>query len=125
MLPLSAQTAAALTGAFALAGCMTLHIDSGDADLRIVRHIGVLHVEVQAPERAVVGSLSGLGLAATPLGWSAGYTRQRWAAMGPQCRAVVWMDGTPDSTTREELRHVAGLCLLDGSPLQLTRESTR
>ncbi len=123
-LPVPVRTAAALLSVVALAGCMTVHIDAGDADLRVVRHVGVLHVELQSPQRAVVGTLSGIGLAGTPLGWSAGYTRQRWAAIGPQCRAVVWLDGPPDRATREDLQGVAGLCLLDGTPSHLTQEST-
>lgn len=112
-LPVPLRIAAALLSVVALVGCMTVHIDAGDADLRVVRHVGVLHVELQSPQRAVVGTLSGIGLAGTPLGWSAGYTRQRWAAIGPQCRAVVWLDGPLDHETRRDLERVARVCLLD------------
>ena len=103
-------------GVLSLSACMTVHIDAGDADLRVVRHVGLLHVEVKAPERAVVGSLSGIGVAGTPLGWSAGYTRQRWAAIGPQCRAVLWIDGPLDADTRADLERVARVCVLDAIP---------
>ena len=100
-----------------LAGCVTVHIESADAPVRVVRHVGLLQIELAAPEAAIAGSLSGVGLTATPMGWSAGYTRQRWAALGPACRAVVWLDRAPlDAPTRDALAAAAGVCLLDEPP---------
>ena len=93
---------------------MTVHIDAGDARVRTVRHVGYLQIDLASPDQAVVGALSGVGLAATPLGWSAGYTRQRWAAIGPECRAVLWADGADaGARLRDTLATVAGVCLAD------------
>ncbi|NRF69683.1 hypothetical protein HLB44_22005 [Aquincola sp. S2] len=94
---------------------MTVHIDSGEGDVRIVRHVGLLQVQVAQPERQVVGALHGIGLASTPLGLSAGFTRQRWTAIGPQCRAVLWVDGPEavDAAMRQTLAQIAGVCLVD------------
>lgn len=66
----------------ALAGCMNVRIESPGQPVRVVRHVGVLRVEVPAAQQAVVGSLTGVGIAGTPLGWTGGYTRLRWAALG-------------------------------------------
>ena len=96
-----------------LAGCVTVHIESKDGDVRTVRHAGLLQVQLASPEQAIVGSLSGVGLVGAPLGWSLGYTRQRWAVIGPECRAVVWLEpGDLNDRTRDALVRVAGLCLI-------------
>jgi len=111
--PLAAACGAALALA-ALAGCMTVRIESREADVRVLRHLGWLSIEVPTPDKAVIGSVSGVGLAATPMGWSAGYTRQRWAALGPQCRAVLWIDhGALDAATRQALSAAAGVCVAE------------
>ena len=100
--------------ATALSACMTVRIESRDAEVRVVRHFGLLQIDLQSPDKAVVGAVTGVGVAATPFGWSAGFTRQRWAAMGPQCRAVLWVErGEVDAATREALSSVAGVCLAD------------
>ena len=98
----------------ALPGCMTVRIESPAAEVRVLRHVGLLRIELPPHDKALVGALSGFGLAGTPLGWSAGYTRQRWAAMGPQCRAVLWVEqGEVDPATRAALSAVAGVCLAE------------
>jgi hypothetical protein len=103
-----------LAAASALSACMTVQIESRDAEVRVVRHFGLLQIDLQSPDKALVGAISGVGVAATPFGWSAGFTRQRWAAMGPQCRAVLWVErGAVDATTREALSAVAGVCLAE------------
>jgi outer membrane lipoprotein SlyB len=112
----SLAVSAILATALLLAGCVSLHVQSRDGQVRTVRHFGILHVQLANPEQAIVGSLSGVGLVGAPLGWSLGYTRQRWALMGPECRAVVWLDeGNVNSNTSEALAQVAGLCLISNS----------
>jgi hypothetical protein len=101
--------------ALLLAGCMTVRIQAGDEPVQVVRHVGLLQVALAAPEQAVVGRLQGLGLVATPMGWSAGYTRQQWAVMGPQCRALLWVSegGAVDAEMRRTLGQLAGVCLVE------------
>lgn len=98
-----------------LSGCMSLHLQAGDEQVTVVRHVGVLHVELAEPRRAVVGQLSGLGLSVTPLGLVIGHARQRFAAIGPQCRAVLWIDdaSTLDDALRRQVEQVAGVCLME------------
>ena len=113
--------AVGLVLACGLAGCMTLRIESREGDVRIVRSAGLLHVQLASPQQAIVGSLSGVGLVGAPLGWSLGYTHQRWAAIGPECRAVVWLeDGELNGATRAALARVAGLCLIAAPGTELT-----
>lgn len=98
----------------ALAGCMNVRIESPGQPVRVVRHVGVLRVEVPAAQQAVVGSLTGVGIAGTPLGWTGGYARLRWAALGTECRAVVFLEpgAQLDLQARRALAEVAGACLL-------------
>ncbi len=107
--------AVALGAGSGLSGCMSLHLHAGEDEVKVVRHIGLLHVELAAPERAVVGQLSGLGLSVTPLGLVLGHARQRFAAIGPQCRAVLWIDdaSTLDAAARQQIQQLAGVCLLE------------
>lgn len=97
---------------------MTVHIESAGVPVQVVRYVGLLKVEVAAADSAVVGDLSGVGIVGTPMGWSAGYTRQRWAALGPECRAVLWTtDATQaDAAVRGMLRTAAGACEVRSSP---------
>jgi len=98
-------------------GCVTVQIDTAGADPVVVRHLGWLQVQVNQPEQAVVGRLQGLGLVSTPMGVSLGFTRERWAALGPGCRAVLWAedDVAINETMRRTLAEAAGACLADGA----------
>jgi hypothetical protein len=108
---------ACAAAAWGLAGCVTLRIEGDDGSVRVVRDVGVLHVEIAEPKRAIVGSLSGFGIVGAPLGWSAGYTTQRWALLGNDCRTVVWpAPGGIDERTRADLIRAAGVCLLADGP---------
>lgn len=104
-----------LVGGSQLSGCMSLHLEAGPHDVKVTRHLGLLHVELRSPERAVVGQLSGLGLALTPLGLVLGHARQRFAALGPQCRAVLWIDDASalDEAARRHVQQLAGVCLVE------------
>jgi len=105
--------AAGVGFASALAGCVTVHIEAKDGEVRTVRHAGVLHIELAQPDQAIVGSISGIGAVSAPLGLSLGYTRQRWAVLGPACRVVAWLPpGAMNDPTRDELARAAGVCLI-------------
>lgn len=107
-----------------LTGCMTVQIESDDSQIKILHHIGFLRIELPQPDKAIVGALYGVGIVATPMGWSAGYTRQRWAAIGPQCRAVLWVNGNVDASVRRDLEQVARVCLVeDGAAVKSERDS--
>jgi len=96
-----------------LGGCMSVYITDAEGEVRVSRGVGLLRVEVSGPKRAVIGSVEGIGLLSDPLGWSAGYTRQRWALLGDDCRSVVWPGpGGLDERTREALARAASLCVM-------------
>ena len=86
--------------------------------------MGILHVQLVNPEQAIAGFLSGVGVVAAPLGWSVGYTRQRWALIGNGCRAVVWLaPGQIDEKMRSDLVRAAGVCLLEDEGVARTEAS--
>lgn len=101
---------------------MTVHVDAGGQPVTVLRHVGLLQIQAPPPaspgEQAFVGDLRGFGLFATPAGITLGYTRERWAIMGSQCRAVLWMDehGHLDEALRKQLAQINGLCLLAPPP---------
>jgi len=96
-----------------LGGCMSVYITDARGDLRIERGVGLLRVELTGAKQTVVGSVEGFGLVSDPLGWSAGYTRQHWAWLADDCRAVVWPGpGGLDKRTREALARAAAVCLV-------------
>lgn len=110
----AAAAVAAAAATLALSACMTVVIEARDGQVRVERGFGVLRVELPAAETAITGAVSGTGIAFTPLGWHIGYARQRWAAMGPQCRAVVWLDGTQlDAASRRWLGTLPQVCPLE------------
>jgi hypothetical protein len=107
---------AAAALAACLSGCVTLRLEAPDGGVQVVRGFGVLHVALPSPETAVVGMVSGVGIVDAPLGVSLGYTSQRWALLGPECRTVAWAPpGGFTDATRSLLVHAAGACQLSSS----------
>jgi len=98
-----------------MAGCVSVHSTQANGHVQTIRQFGVLKVEVRDPQQAVMGSSAGFGVIGSPLGWSVGYTQQRWALMGAGFRAVVWAAPgvVVGASTREELAHIAGVCLIE------------
>ncbi|WP_326543089.1 hypothetical protein [Pseudorhodoferax sp.] len=92
--------------------CMSVHITAGEGEVRMSRHFGVLSIELAEPKAAIAGEVLGVGVIGSPLGWSIGYTTQRWALLGEGCRAVIWTSGGDlDPLVVQEARHAAGVCL--------------
>ena len=77
--------------AFITAGCASVRIDSPSGEVRLEHRWGVLSVVVDGPTTSHVAEIQGLGITSTPMGWSAGITRQSWASLGPECRLVIWV----------------------------------
>jgi hypothetical protein len=93
--------------------CVNVRIEAGADEVRVVRNFGAIKIELAQPRQAVTGTISGVGLVAAPLGWSLGYTFQRWAVLGDGCRAVVWVDAPPlDAQTLRDADRAAQACLL-------------
>lgn len=103
-----------LAAALGLSACMTVLIQAPDGAVRVEHGLGFLRIELPSTQTAISGAVSGVGMAVTPLGWHVGYARQRWAVMGPQCQAVLWLDSaTLDAGTRRWLSALDQVCALD------------
>ncbi|MDM0053009.1 hypothetical protein [Variovorax sp. J22R115] len=107
-------------------GCISVHIADSTGQVQTIRQFGLLKVEMANPQQSIVGSMTGVGVIDAPLGWSVGYTRQRWALMGPECRAVFWAapGSAIDENTRIELAQVAGVCLIQDETTSLSTSLT-
>lgn len=106
--------AAGLIAVGASAGCVTLQVVAPDGQVRVTKHLGALLVGLASPDQAIVGTVSGIGVVGAPLGWTLGYTQQRWALIGSDCRALLWVP--PDGLAQplqDDLVRAAGVCLLD------------
>ena len=115
--PLAFLRAAALLCASVVSGCVSVRIEGPDGGVRVVRSVGLVMIDVAQPRTAVTGSISGVGIIQAPLGWSAGFTRQRWALLGRECRAVIWPPpGGLDEETRAAIGRTAGVCLMADDP---------
>lgn len=74
-----------------LSGCATVRIETNNELVRIERHWGVLTLEIVEPKKIQVVEVIAFGMIRSPFGWSAGYSHQTWAALGPECRLVLWV----------------------------------
>lgn len=102
------------------AGCVSVHITDTSGQTQVVRHVGYLQIQVP-PGAAVTGSVAGVGLVGAPLGWSLGYTKQRWALLGRGCAMAVWLpDGRVDPFILQSLVGAGGACVLDADGTRLT-----
>jgi hypothetical protein len=100
-------------------GCTTIRVESADDHVRIVRHFGVLAVSVGEPTTSHVAEVTGVGLVRSPWGWSAGYTHQSWAAIGPECRLVIWASTSDQHETARRLADPrTGICVAKALSLQ-------
>lgn len=94
---------------------MTVRIEARDSEVKVVRYFGFLLVDPQHASQGVVGEVRGVGIVGTPMGLSIGYTQQRWVAIGPECRVVLWTEGVLpiDEATKRALIDISGLCLAE------------
>lgn len=108
----------ALVACALLPACVSVQVDTQGQGVRVVRHFGLLQLELPQASRSVVADIRGVGLLSSPLGLTAGYTQQRLAWLGPDCRAVLWLEQgvVLDAATRAELGRLAGLCLVEALP---------
>lgn len=99
--------------ALVIAGCASVRIESASGQVRVEQHWGVLGVVVEGAATSHVAEIRSLGLAATPMGWSAGFTRQSWAALGPECRLVIWVSEAEHlAAIRRLIAASANICVI-------------
>lgn len=98
--------------ALALVACASVRIESGPDQVRVEQRWGVLAITVDDPAKSYVAKVESLGLLSTPFGWSAGFSRQSWAALGPECRLVIWVSQPEHLETARRLADPkAGICI--------------
>ncbi len=96
-----------------LNGCASIRVDAGGQAVRVERHWGVLAVTIDHASKSQVADMTALGLVSSPMGWSAGYSRQRWAALGADCRVVIWVTNSEAlSSARQFANSKPGICLI-------------
>lgn len=102
-----------LVFALAATGCASVHIESALGDVRIEQRWGVLGVVVDGAAPGYVAEVRSLGIASTPMGWSAGITRQSWASLGPECRLVIWVSEVEHLEAARRLQaSTKGVCVV-------------
>ncbi|WP_284447014.1 hypothetical protein [Fluviibacter phosphoraccumulans] len=99
--------------AIATVSCASVRIESASGEVRIEQRWGVLGVFVDGAATSHVAEVRGLGIASTPMGWSAGFTRQNWASLGPDCRLVIWVSQPEHLVTIRRLADAkTGVCVV-------------
>lgn len=102
-----------LVFALAASGCASVRIESASGEVRIEQRWGVLGVVVDGSAKSHVAELRSLGIASTPMGWSAGITRQSWASLGPECRLVIWVSEAKHLEAARRLQaSTNGVCVM-------------
>mgnify|MGYP003614032666 CR=1 FL=1 len=97
--------------------CASVRIESASGEVRIEQRWGVLGVVVGGPATSHVAEIKNLGIASTPMGWSAGFTRQTWASLGAECRLVIWVSEAEHLETARRLQaSTTGVCLVSSDP---------
>lgn len=88
-----------------LSGCTTLRIEANPGEVVVSRQFGVLYLSISDAGRAHAASLTSLGIANTPMGFSVGYSSQQWLHMpDDSCRLVLWVD---DPALLRQVRQIA------------------
>ena len=74
-----------------LGGCSSITITEGDGTTRVDHAFGFARVEVTPGGQAVTARIESLGISDGPAGLGIGVSRQEFAAMGEECRVVLWV----------------------------------
>lgn len=119
-LPSCLLTVLLLSPLLFLSGCTMIRIEAADDAVRIERHWGVLSLEIVEPKAIQVAEVTALGIIQSPFGWSAGYSHQTWASLGPECRLVIWVSSPEHIEMARELANSpAGACVAGPSSVQV------
>ena len=96
------------------AGCTSISISQGDGITRIDRSLGFARVEITPGTRAVSARIDALGLSDTPVGIGVGISRQEFAALGEDCRVVIWVESAEAADAlAPRLRDLNNLCIVN------------
>lgn len=85
--------------------CTRVEIQSGDGQIHVERHFGVVSLQLPPDTRSRVVHLTSVGLVRTGFEATVGYADLTLVALGNDCRLVVWLDNEEQI---DELRRLAG-----------------
>lgn len=88
------EVVASLALAVACAGCTVIEISDSKGATRIERTFGFATITIQPNPESVVAKVRSFGVADTPFGFTAGYAAQDFAAVGEDCRVILWLKNT-------------------------------
>lgn len=91
----------------ALSSCTVVEITDPEGATSIERRFGLTSIAIEPERAAVVASLRSFGLASTPLGFTAGYAAHQLAALGEDCRVVLWVENEQQRAAVEQLAATA------------------
>ena len=104
----------AFAGLFALnlGGCAIVSIERPNGDRMTYRVIGPVVIN---PDREGAGQLSalrGIGLFATPAGYSMGLIAERTMSLADDCRVIFWIDNAVTaSAIQEQVGNLNEICI--------------
>ena len=108
------KTAVTLSLALCCGACTTIEIRNDRGDIRVERSFGFASVNVSPDAGLITARISSLGYVSTPLGHSAGWSRQSITASDGGCRIIVWIDERQDrEAISRELESVASVCVVE------------
>ena len=104
-------------------GCAQVRVDAGPGQTHIEHRWGVLSVSINDNKSSHVVRMESVGIAQSPFGWSVGYAQQSWAALGDDCRLVIWVSEPEHLETARRLEASnKGVCVV--SPHNHQQEET-
>ena len=94
--------------------CTWAEIRSGDGQVHIERHFGVVSLELPPDSRSRVVHLTGVGLISTGFEATLGYADLTLVALGNDCRLVVWFDNEEQiDDLRALLGEISDVCVVN------------
>lgn len=97
----------------ALVGCAEVTVQSGNGQVRVERHFGILSIDLNPGTDAQLLKSTGFGLMQHGRGVTFGYQDMELAILGADCRLVLWIENRAQLVdVRELLGNRSDLCLV-------------
>lgn len=96
-----------------LVGCTEVTVQSGNGQVRVERHFGIVAIELNPGTDAQLLRSTGFGLIQHGQGVTLGYQDTELAILGRDCRLVLWIENRQQLVdARELLGNRSDLCLV-------------
>lgn len=81
--------------------------------MKISRSFGVIKVDLNPNTNITLAEISGLGYLTSPLGTTVGFTKSNFAALGENCRLILWVkDDNQVLKLKNILGNLENLCVV-------------